>query len=97
MTMIYTHVMQQGVAGVQSPLDLLSDLSGDEVRAAVARLLPGLPPPWFVLVGWLAGEARSLVVRAAPRRPQPRGHDGDRRPPPSPNGSERRGRRQETV
>lgn len=36
MTMIYTHVMQQGVAGVQSPLDLLSDLSGDEVRAAVA-------------------------------------------------------------
>jgi hypothetical protein len=34
--MIYTHVMQQGVAGVRSPLDLLDDLQDDDVRAAVA-------------------------------------------------------------
>jgi integron integrase len=34
-TMIYTHVMQQGVAGVRSPLDVLAELTGEEVRAAV--------------------------------------------------------------
>ena len=34
-TMIYTHVMRQGVAGVRSPLELLGELSADEVRAAV--------------------------------------------------------------
>ncbi len=35
-TMIYTHVMQQGVAGVASPLDLLAELTGDEIQTAVA-------------------------------------------------------------
>jgi integrase len=35
-TMIYTHVMQQGVAGVRSPLELLDELSADQVQAAVA-------------------------------------------------------------
>src|SRR5262249_9074839 len=34
-TMIYTPVMQKGVAGVRSPLDWLKDLSGDDVRAAL--------------------------------------------------------------
>jgi integron integrase len=34
-TMIYTHVMEQGVAGVRSPLDLLDELADDEVQAAV--------------------------------------------------------------
>ena len=37
-TMIYTHVMQKGVAGTRSPLDLLDDLNEDEVRAAVAAV-----------------------------------------------------------
>lgn len=34
-TMIYTHVMQKGAAGVRSPLDLLNELSGEEIKAAV--------------------------------------------------------------
>jgi integrase len=34
-TMIYTHVMRQGVAGVRSPLEPLDELSADEVRAAL--------------------------------------------------------------
>ena len=34
-TMIYTHVLQQGVAGVRSPLDVLDDLPPEEVEAAV--------------------------------------------------------------
>ncbi len=34
-TMIYTHVLAKGAAGVQSPLDLLGDLSGDDIQAAV--------------------------------------------------------------
>ncbi len=34
-TMIYTHVMEQGVAGVRSPLDLLDDLAADDVAEAV--------------------------------------------------------------
>jgi integron integrase len=34
-TMIYTHVMQQGVAGVRSPLDLLDDLAPEDVAGAV--------------------------------------------------------------
>ncbi|HEX5269640.1 MAG TPA: integron integrase [Gemmataceae bacterium] len=44
-TMVYTHVMQQGVAGVRSPLELLDDLSAEQVRAAVeaTRLLAGRP------------------------------------------------------
>jgi len=33
-TMIYTHVMEKGVAGTRSPLDLLDDLAPEEVRAA---------------------------------------------------------------
>jgi hypothetical protein len=33
--MIYTHVMQQGVAGVRSPLDLLDELHPEDVQAAV--------------------------------------------------------------
>jgi integron integrase len=35
-TMIYTHVARKGPAGVTSPLDLLGDLSEDDVREAVA-------------------------------------------------------------
>jgi hypothetical protein len=35
-TMIYTHVARQGVAGVTSPLDLLSDLEPADVEAAAA-------------------------------------------------------------
>jgi integron integrase len=35
-TMIYTHVARKGPAGVTSPLDLLGDLSADDVREAVA-------------------------------------------------------------
>jgi hypothetical protein len=34
--MIYTHVARQGPAGVTSPLDLLGELSEEEVREAVA-------------------------------------------------------------
>jgi integron integrase len=34
-TMIYLHVMEKGVAGVRSPLDLLDDLGPEEVAAAV--------------------------------------------------------------
>jgi integrase len=34
-TMIYTHVMEQGVAGVRSPLDLLDEVTAPEVEAAV--------------------------------------------------------------
>jgi integron integrase len=34
-TMIYTHVARKGPAGVTSPLDLLNEVSSDEVRAAV--------------------------------------------------------------
>jgi integrase len=34
-TMIYTHVAHKGVSGLTSPLDLLNDVSNDEVRAAV--------------------------------------------------------------
>ena len=33
--MIYTHVMQKGVAGTQSPLDVLDELRPEEVEAAV--------------------------------------------------------------
>jgi integron integrase len=34
-TMVYTHVMRQGAAGVRSPLELLDGLSADEVNAAL--------------------------------------------------------------
>jgi len=34
-TMIYLHVMEKGVAGVRSPLDLLDDLRPEELTAAV--------------------------------------------------------------
>jgi len=34
-TMIYTHVARQGPAGAPSPLDLLGDVSADDVRAAL--------------------------------------------------------------
>jgi integron integrase len=45
-TMIYTHVMEKGVAGVRSPLDLLDDLSGAAVQAAVdATRRLGYPEP----------------------------------------------------
>lgn len=33
-TMIYTHVARKGPAGVTSPLDLLSDLTDDDLNAA---------------------------------------------------------------
>ena len=35
-TMIYTHVARKGPAGVTSPLDLLADVSEEEVREAAA-------------------------------------------------------------
>lgn len=35
-TMIYTHVARKGPAGVTSPLDLLADLSADDLREAAA-------------------------------------------------------------
>jgi integron integrase len=35
-TMIYTHVARKGPAGVTSPLDVLGDISADDLRAAVA-------------------------------------------------------------
>jgi integron integrase len=34
-TMIYTHVARKGVIGVASPLDLLNDISDEDLRAAV--------------------------------------------------------------
>jgi integron integrase len=45
-TMIYTHVMQQGVTAVRSPLDLLADMTGDGVQAALqaTRRLAGKAP-----------------------------------------------------
>ena len=45
-TMLCTHVMAKGVAGVRSPLDLLSELSGEEIQAALAatRRLGGSAP-----------------------------------------------------
>jgi integron integrase len=44
-TMIYTHVMAQGAAGVRSPLDLLSELTGDEIQAALAATRRLVPAP----------------------------------------------------
>jgi integrase len=35
-TMVYTHVMEKGVAGTRSPLDVLNELRLEEVEAAVA-------------------------------------------------------------
>jgi hypothetical protein len=34
-TMIYTHVVRKGVAGVTSPLDLLDDLTAQQISDAV--------------------------------------------------------------
>jgi Phage integrase family len=34
-TMIYTQVARKGVAGAMSPLEMLNDISDDDVRAAV--------------------------------------------------------------
>ena len=34
--MIYTHVARKGVSGVTSPLDLLNDVTAEEIQAAVA-------------------------------------------------------------
>jgi integron integrase len=42
-TMIYAHVASKGVSGVTSPLDLLSDLTDEDVRAAVAATAAQLP------------------------------------------------------
>jgi len=52
-TMIYTHIMEKGVAATRSPLDLLDDLSADQVQAAVdaTRRLSGTEPPVAVPVG----------------------------------------------
>jgi integrase len=56
-TMIYTHVARQGVAGVRSPLDLLDDLSADEVQAAInaTRGLEGQQIPAAVVGGGVLG------------------------------------------
>jgi integron integrase len=42
-TMIYTHVARKGVAGVTSPLDLLNDITEEEVRAAVVATATQVP------------------------------------------------------
>ena len=42
-TMIYTHVARKGVAGVPSPLDLLNDLTDEDVRAAVVATASQVP------------------------------------------------------
>jgi integron integrase len=42
-TMIYTHVARKGVAGVMSPLDLLNDISDEDVREAVAATATQMP------------------------------------------------------
>jgi hypothetical protein len=34
--MIYTHVLEKGVAGVRSPLDLLDDLHPEDVEEVLA-------------------------------------------------------------
>ena len=41
--MIYTHLARKGVAGVTSPLDLLNDISDEDVRAAVAATATQMP------------------------------------------------------
>jgi hypothetical protein len=53
-TMIYTHVARKGVAGVTSPLDLLDDLTAQQIGDAVnvtgrrtgggTAYAPGTPP-----------------------------------------------------
>jgi integrase len=42
-TMIYTHVARKGVAGVTSPLDLLNDITDEDVRAAVVATATQVP------------------------------------------------------
>jgi integrase len=42
-TMIYTHVARNGVAGVTSPLDLLNDITDEDVRAAVVATCAQAP------------------------------------------------------
>ena len=44
-TMIYTHVARKGPAGVPSPLDLLSELTHETIKAAAAasRQIQGGP------------------------------------------------------
>jgi integrase len=46
-TMIYLHVMEKGVAGVRSPLDLLDELSAQDIDGALdaTRRLQGVPAP----------------------------------------------------
>jgi integron integrase len=58
-TMIYTHVLEKGVAGVRSPLDLLDDIPAGAVEEAVTatrRLAgPGPVPPDRILLPAGAG------------------------------------------
>ena len=42
-TMIYTHVARKGVAGVTSPLDLLNDITEEDVRAALVATATQVP------------------------------------------------------
>ena len=42
-TMMYTHVARKGVAGVTSPLDLLNDITDEDVRAAVVATATQVP------------------------------------------------------
>jgi integron integrase len=42
-TMIYTHVARAGVAGVTSPLDLLNDITDEDVRAAAVATATPVP------------------------------------------------------
>jgi site-specific recombinase XerC len=55
-TMLYLHVMDKGVSAVRSPLDLLDDLTCDDVTAAVnaTRALGGTIRP--------AGSVAPLLV-----------------------------------
>ena len=54
-TMIYTHVMEQSVAGIRSPLDLLAGMTGEDVQAALdathRRLLPNRVGEAVAVVG----------------------------------------------
>ena len=43
MQWIYTHVARKGGAGVTSPLDLLKDITDEDVRAAVVATATQVP------------------------------------------------------
>jgi hypothetical protein len=48
-TMLYTHIARKGPAGVTSPLDLPSDITDDDLRAAAANQGSQRVGVWFGL------------------------------------------------